>query len=1079
MLLTQWMATLLMVISLTTHSVKSDSHVIVIPTDSDSSLCGDHAVCDTLSNLILNNSGIFSSDSNLKLEFLKGIHTVTTSSRERLKVEGKRSVYWYGNDAVIICETVFGFMFTDINKLEITQLTFSKCGSMLDGASNGLRNMSAALFLNNVQSFYSEEVQVNLSSGYGLLVYNLYGEAHINESLFQDNNVNCSEENPLSHDQCVGGNIALHFYTRVRTLNTSVQVCITDSIIQGGSDRSETVSSCEGRMENPSSSSALKANGLAVVFAQENYQVKLHIHGTTFFNNTGHPAVLVHDYSARSNIVEIYDSYFESFGDTLLSSIIKSSEEYDNDMVMLPDVIWTLRNCSFRNNDTRSHGTKLGLYGMYICIKPAGVSNTHFQKITIVDCNFNGYVQQYTAYIPTAFIKVWYDFSNDNSFPSTLIEMEGCRVLSNYDKSMEFQFTDDQFLDNIKLQSSIKSIITIKHSVFNRTVDRFHSVIEIYGPQDGTILWKYQRRNISLVGFSNSSFVTSPVRVTNANIILRDCNFTKSRDTAVRGYNSVIIVDGQNLMRNNRGYDGGALSLDESILLLMPNSQTIISGNSATYGGGIFATPVEPDLSKAGIGVYSFCTITRLASNRYPTQSITFKKNHALSSGHSIFGGKYVNCTYYCTGKSQCHIIPDTNKFDSQHLPQYISITPYSNDSNPFTEVSSPANRICLCESNEPTNRCVHTVMTLFAGQVFNISLIALGELNGSTTVVVRLSTIGTSNNKMVDVEGNRRPQVLSAETCTPIRYLILKSTNSQSNFQAFNYLKISEETPEIARSKYPHRFVVLVNLFQSCPPGLKLSSSSQKCECLPFFERHNIGCYKSNAKIQIVARQWIGYYDNSHLKLVVTNGYPLNYLTSGDGNINLNKPEEQCINNRTGVLCGACQTDLSIVLGTSNCKKCSNVYLLLIIPFALAGVALVVLLLKCNLTVSVGHINGIIFYANIVQVNKAILFPNRKVPYQIFSTFIAWLNLDLGVETCFFENMDSYAKVWLQFVFPVYVWMLISLIIMLAKYSNKLSKLIGSNSVPVLATLLLLSYAKLFRTLIESVAFNLKMSLA
>ena len=93
--------------------------------------------------------------------------------------------------------------------------------------------------------------------------------------------------------------------------------------------------------------------------------------------------------------------------------------------------------------------------------------------------------------------------------------------------------------------------------------------------------------------------------------------------------------------------------------------------------------------------------------------------------------------------------------------------------------------------------------------------------------------------------------------------------------------------------------------------------------------------------------------------------------LTDTAKHINLSEPDEQCSHNRSGVLCGACQTNLSIVLGTSNCKKCSNVYLLLIIPFALAGVALVVLLLKCNLTVSVGHINGIIFYANIVQVNR------------------------------------------------------------------------------------------------------------
>ena len=161
------------------------------------------------------------------------------------------------------------------------------------------------------------------------------------------------------------------------------------------------------------------------------------------------------------------------------------------------------------------------------------------------------------------------------------------------------------------------------------------------------------------------------------------------------------------------------------------------------------------------------------------------------------------------------------------------------------------------------------------------------------------------------------------------------------------------------------------------------------------------------------------------------------------------------------------------MVLGTSNCKECSNSYLLLIIPFALTGVALVILLLKCNLTVSVGHINGIIFYANIVQVKKSLLFQNSSIASHIFSTFIAWLNLDVGIETCFFDNLDSYARVWLQFIFPVYLWMMVGAIIISAHYSSKLGRLIGSNSVPVLATLFLFSYAKLLRTIIAAVSFT------
>ena len=77
-------------------------------------------------------------------------------------------------------------------------------------------------------------------------------------------------------------------------------------------------------------------------------------------------------------------------------------------------------------------------------------------------------------------------------------------------------------------------------------------------------------------------------------------------------------------------------------------------------------------------------------------------------------------------------------------------------------------------------------------------------------------------------------------------------------------------------------------------------------------------------------------------------------------------------------------------------------------------------------------------------------------------TVFIAWLNLDLGIETCFFDGMDEYTKTWLQFVFPIYVWILVGLIIIVSNYSSKITRLLGSNPVAVLATLFLLSYAKL-----------------
>ena len=59
---------------------------------------------------------------------------------------------------------------------------------------------------------------------------------------------------------------------------------------------------------------------------------------------------------------------------------------------------------------------------------------------------------------------------------------------------------------------------------------------------------------------------------------------------------------------------------------------------------------------------------------------------------------------------------------------------------------------------------------------------------------------------------------------------------------------------------------------------------------------------------------------------------------------------------------------------------------------------------------------------------------------------------------------MTPAAKVGLQFVFPVYLWSIVLILIMLSKYSVKLTNLILS-SVQVLATLFFLSFPKILRT--------------
>ena len=52
-------------------------------------------------------------------------------------------------------------------------------------------------------------------------------------------------------------------------------------------------------------------------------------------------------------------------------------------------------------------------------------------------------------------------------------------------------------------------------------------------------------------------------------------------------------------------------------------------------------------------------------------------------------------------------------------------------------------------------------------------------------------------------------------------------------------------------------------------------------------------------------------------------------------------------------------------------CIKCTNVHILITIIVLVAGIVLVVLLYILNLTVTNETIDGVIFYANIISINR------------------------------------------------------------------------------------------------------------
>ena len=225
----------------------------------------------------------------------------------------------------------------------------------------------------------------------------------------------------------------------------------------------------------------------------------------------------------------------------------------------------------------------------------------------------------------------------------------------------------------------------------------------------------------------------------------------------------------------------------------------------------------------------------------------------------------------------------------------------------------------------------------------------------------------------------------------------------------------------------------------------------------------------------------WISYINNTNGYLVFPN-CPFDYCNPLSVPINLNQDggaDTQCAFNHSGLVCGSCQDGLSLSLGSSHCLLCPShwpvVFVFITVAALLAGVILVAALLALNMTVAVGTLNGLIFYVNIVAANRSILLPYKEQSF--INVFISWLNLELGIETCYFPGLDTYTKIWIQlgYVAAYVIFLTAFIMIVISSYSSKFTNFIGKrNPVATLSTLVFLSYAKLLEIVFTALSSSI-----
>ena len=559
---------------------------------------------------------------------------------------------------------------------------------------------------------------------------------------------------------------------------------------------------------------------------------------------------------------------------------------------------------------------------------------------------------------------------------------------------------------------------------------------------------------------------------------------------------------------NNIAERGGGLSLEANAKLVTekylysiglpftypsyPQSYTtIFSANSADYGGAVY---VDDDTNSGtctidpktecffqvfayleGLYIHNSILDSILMSIQSDLKplSLYFLENSASISGSALYGGLLDRCAV--SQFAEVRIKYAEEYIDRGNGIQYLEHV--SNITESDLSISSRPVKVCLCIDNK--HNCTYqSRIEVKKGESFNVSITSIDQTNHPVNGLIHASLKFPES----AVASGQATREIPAK-CTNLTFNVL-SPHSSEQLTLYDldgpcrYVNLSKISLDI-------NFLPC-----NCSIGLQIVEINRKtscmCECHGNIRQHIEECDSNTGAFlrKSQSKAWISFTDNINLSgYLVYPNCPFDYCNfSLNLSIDLNQPngaDAQCAFNRSSLLCGSCQQNYSLSLGSSHCHQCPNhwpaLFISISIAALLAGIALVALLLVLNMTVAVGTLNGLIFYANVVYANKNILLPFQEANF--VTAFISWLNLELGIETCYFPAMDTFGKTWLQLAFPAYIILLVALVIIISSYSSRFSNLIGKkNPVATLATMILLSYAKLLEVCFKSLSFgNLK----
>ena len=1004
----------------------TQNYIHVVPeNETTESPCQGH--CYTLEHVLTHHEKFFISNTTIELfpgQYIvnKSFGNVVIDNVENQIVKGKISTI----DIICAKYATLGLYFFNATNVSLSNIRFSNCngGEQSDRVITLTRDTvfyssvfyylgTSTLVFATSSNIYVTNLTVSDAQGIGLLVLGVSNTFLISNSIFFQNILNCIILT-LAEGPSVPSKInSTHKYT------------ITESWF------------INGKTTTDDSPGITIASGLSVLFAhKEHSTLYLLLSNVTLLNNKAKEGNLLfslqncESVSANEKPLVIIDV------DGIVSegSLTSPEEQFSTKgLVMNP---WNF----LCNSETMYYEFIFSMHNSRF-IRSCVELRIYFKIFSMKDVS----VQRTTCWCPNA-VRIVPQIRNNKHRSESPYSIQNLSVIESCGSQ---NLVEIAFLSGITFQGN------------NTFLNNSGTIIFIYF-QNSLITFNSDTMIANSTSNTSPFHVESSLLYINGNIQFenntgRQCGGIQVIQSNVEQRKQVVLT-----FSKNKGFNGGALAFYDGSQLKADGTIVFENNLAFNYGGAIYVDDAGYWNGKHDNRPMLMCFYWDIYGSR-----MHFANNTAMITGSALYGGWIDVCIQLIT-----YISPKPKMF--LWITGSVNLT---NTIDNLSKISSNPSRVCLCINSTP--QCNITEYTyerpLSPGESFHIQAVAVGQRFG----VVPSPIIAQLVNSSVMIDDLEQLQNAGRE-CTTLNYTI-RSPNTEETLLLTvekNFIPKLDLMSIASLQKIPfyeEQLLVFNQLtvaltISNCPLGYSFNNVSITCTCQETLTNNGVECYIQNKTVIRMNQMWINATFTHTVETIGNPGVIVHQNCPFDFCKNLNEqyldlqyPNDQCAFGRSGVLCGECPQTYSHVLGTSECKRCSNAWIVSVLLFMLTGLGLVALLIILDLTVSIGTINGLIYYAHIVRANQASFFP-PQMANTFPSWFIAWLNLDLGVEMCFFDGFDAYIKTWLQFIFPIYIWVIVIIIIVSSHYYTFAARLSGSNAVQVLATLFLMSYAKLLR---------------